>query len=156
MVCLNSASSAPPRLCVNDAPTFPSSISCEVLDKAGKAIGEKTFWNIPNSQLLSNWIDRPRPNDTPCVPLTNAIDPPKAARRDQRGTRWSDGAVAFPRGAQAVRFAERADERDALVGVADEDGGDEAALPRAHFGEARGDRGGEDVRLLFAGVREFS
>ena len=74
---------------------FPSSISCEVLDKAGRAIGEKTFWNIPNSQLLSNWIKRPKPNDTPCVPLTNAIDPPKAARRDQRGTRWSDGAVAF-------------------------------------------------------------
>ena len=55
------------------------------LDKTGKAIGEKTFYNIPNDQLLTNWIKRPKPNNTPCVPLTNAIEPPKAARRDQRG-----------------------------------------------------------------------
>lgn len=74
---------------------FPSSISCEVLDKTGKAIGEKTFYNIPNDQLLTNWIKRPKPNDTPCVPLTNAIEPPKAARRDQRGTKWSDGAIGY-------------------------------------------------------------
>ena len=74
---------------------FPSSISCEVLDKTGKAIGEKTFYNIPNDQLLTNWITRPKPSDTLCVPLTNAIEPPKSARRDQRGTKWSDGAIGF-------------------------------------------------------------
>ena len=74
---------------------FPDSISCEVLDKNGKAIGEKTFYNIPNDRLLTNWIERPKPNKTPCVPLTNAIEPPKAARRDQRGTKWSDGSVAY-------------------------------------------------------------
>ena len=80
---------------VENPSTFPSSISCEVLDKSGRAIGEKTFWNIPNDRLLTNWIERPKPNSTPCIPLTNAIEPPKAARRDQRGTKWSDGAVAF-------------------------------------------------------------
>ena len=74
---------------------FPSSISCEVLDKTGKAIGEKTFYNIPNDQLLTNWITRPKPNNTPCVPLTNAIEPPKSARRDQRGTKWSDSAIGY-------------------------------------------------------------
>ena len=74
---------------------FPDSISCEVLDKNGKAIGEKAFYNIPNDRMLTNWIERPKPNKTQCVPLTNAIEPPKAARRDQRGTKWSDGAVAF-------------------------------------------------------------
>ena len=74
---------------------FPASISCEVLDKSGKAIGEKTFYNIPNAQLLTNWIVRPKPNGVPCVPLTNAIEPPKAARRDQRGTKWSDGAIGY-------------------------------------------------------------
>ncbi len=74
---------------------FPDLISCEVLDKYGNAIGEKTFYNIPNGRLLTNWIERPKPNKTPCIPLTNAIEPPKAARRDQRGTKWSDGAVAF-------------------------------------------------------------
>ena len=74
---------------------FPDSISCEVLDKNGKAIGEKAFYNIPNDRMLTNWIERPKPNKTPCVPLTNAIEPPKAARRDQRGTKWSDGSVAY-------------------------------------------------------------
>ena len=74
---------------------FPSSISCEVLDRFGNAIGEKTFYNIPNERLLTNWIERPKPNATPCVPLTNAIEPPKAARRDQRGTKWSDGAIGY-------------------------------------------------------------
>ena len=75
--------------------TFPVSISCEVLDRFGNAIGEKTFYNIPNERLLTNWIERPKPNATPCVPLTNAIEPPKAARRDQRGTKWSDGAIGY-------------------------------------------------------------
>ena len=74
---------------------FPDSISCEVLDKNGKAIGEKAFYNIPNDRMLTNWIERPKPNKTQCVPLTNAIEPPKAARRDQRGTKWSDGSVAY-------------------------------------------------------------
>ena len=75
--------------------TFPASISCEVLDRFGNAIGEKAFHNIPNDQLLTNWIKRPKPNGELCVPLTNAIEPPKAARRDQRGTKWSDGAIGF-------------------------------------------------------------
>ena len=74
---------------------FSDSISCEVLDRHGNAIGEKTFYNIPNEHLLTNWIERPKPNATPCVPLTNAIEPPKAARRDQRGTKWSDGAIGY-------------------------------------------------------------
>jgi hypothetical protein len=74
---------------------FPESVSCEVLDKTGAAIGEKTFYNIANDRLLTNWIERPKPNKTPCVPLTNAIEPPKAARRDQRGTKWSDGAIGY-------------------------------------------------------------
>ena len=79
----------------SNSPNFPASISCEVLDKGGMAIGEKTFYNIPNDQLLTNWIVRPKPNGVPCVPLTNAIEPPKAARRDQRGTKWSDGAIGY-------------------------------------------------------------
>ena len=74
--------------------TFPTSVSCEVLDKTGKAIGEKTFYNISNNQLLTNWIKRPKPNSEMCVPLKNALVP-GTATRDLRGTLWSDGAIAY-------------------------------------------------------------
>ena len=73
----------------------PEQITCEVLDKNANPIGEKTFYNIPNDRLLTNWIRRPKPNGEPCVPLTNAITPPVGSRKDQRGTRWSDGAVGW-------------------------------------------------------------
>ena len=73
---------------------FPSSISCEVLDKAGKAIGEKSFYNIPNDQLLTNWIARIKPNDEDCIPLKNAITP-ATATRDLRGTKWAAKAIGF-------------------------------------------------------------
>ena len=74
---------------------FPDEIECEVLDKDGNAVGTKKFYNVPNEHLLSNWISRPKPNGEPCVPLTNAITPPQGARKDQRGTKWSDGAVGW-------------------------------------------------------------
>ena len=70
-------------------------VQTEVLDKNANPIGSKTFYNLPNSELLTNWIPRPKPNDQPCVPLTNAVEPPKAARLDQRGTKWSNGAVGY-------------------------------------------------------------
>ena len=70
-------------------------VQTEVLDKNVNAIGSKTFYNLPNSELLTNWIPRPKPNAQPCVPLTNAVEPPKVAKVDQRGTKWSDGAIAY-------------------------------------------------------------
>lgn len=73
---------------------FPDSISCEVLERNGNAIGEKTFYNIPNDRLLTNWIVRPKPNMETCVPLKNALVP-GTATKDLRGTRWSDGAIAY-------------------------------------------------------------
>ena len=74
--------------------TFPSSVSCEVLDRFGNAIGEKTFYNIPNERLLTNWVKRPKTNKQECVPLKNAITP-ATATRDLRGTHWSDGALGW-------------------------------------------------------------
>jgi hypothetical protein len=68
-------------------------IQAEVLDKEAKAIGEKTFFNIPNNQFLSEWITRPKPNKVDVVPLKNAITP-ATATKDLRGTKWSDGAIA--------------------------------------------------------------
>ena len=73
---------------------FPASISCEVLDKSGKAIGEKTFYNIPNGRLLTNWVVRPKTNKQECVPLKNAITP-ATATRDLRGTHWANGALGW-------------------------------------------------------------
>ncbi len=69
-------------------------ITTEVLDKKAQAIGEKRFYNLPNEQLLTNWIERPKTNKTEVIPLKNAITP-ATATKDLRGTRWSDGAIAF-------------------------------------------------------------
>ena len=73
---------------------FPTEISCEVFDKDAKPIGEKTFYNIPNSELLTNWIKRIKPNSEDCIPLKNAIAP-ATSTKDLRGTKWADGAIGF-------------------------------------------------------------
>lgn len=39
-----------------------SNIRTEVLDKRGQAIGDKTFFNLPNTALLTNWMGRNKPN----------------------------------------------------------------------------------------------
>ncbi len=70
-------------------------VNCEAFDKNVKPIGSKSFYNLPTDSYLSRWIERPKPNNEECVPLTNALTPPEGARRDQRGTRWSEGAIGF-------------------------------------------------------------
>jgi hypothetical protein len=67
-------------------------ITVEVLDKNALPVGEKAFYNLPNSQLLSNWIKRPRANDQDAIPLSNAISPTPNTK-DVRGTKWADGAI---------------------------------------------------------------
>ena len=71
-----------------------SEIAVEVLDKKVQAIGEKTFFNIPNNQLLGQWIDRPKANKIDIVPLKNAITP-ATVTKDLRGTKWADDAMAY-------------------------------------------------------------
>ncbi len=71
---------------------FPSEISCEALDKDGRAIGEKKFYNVPTERFLSKWIKRPRSNAVLALPLKNAITP-ATSTKDVRGTRWADGAI---------------------------------------------------------------
>ena len=73
---------------------FPSEISCEVLDKDANPIGQKEYYNIENEKLLTNWIERPKPNDEQVIPLKNAITP-ATATRDLRGTKWSDNAIGY-------------------------------------------------------------
>jgi hypothetical protein len=67
-------------------------INTEVLDKNANAIGEKCFYNLPNEQLLSNWIVRAKSNDVDALPLKNAIAP-TTSTKDVRGTKWADGAI---------------------------------------------------------------
>jgi hypothetical protein len=69
-------------------------ISTEVFNKKVEPIGEKRFYNVSNDQLLTNWIERPKPNKVEVIPLKNAISP-ATATKDLRGTRWSDNAVAY-------------------------------------------------------------
>lgn len=68
-------------------------VTAEVLDKEGRAIGEKKFFNIPKSQYLSAWINRPKTNHVAVIPLKNAVTP-ATATKDLRGTKWADGAIA--------------------------------------------------------------
>ena len=67
-------------------------ILAEVIDKNAHSLGEKTFYNIPAKQFLSEWIDRPKTNTTLCIPLKNAITP-ATSTKDLRGTRWVDGGI---------------------------------------------------------------
>jgi hypothetical protein len=69
-------------------------VSVDVLDKKVQTIAEKIFFNIPNNQLLGEWIERPKTNKIDVVPLKNAITP-ATATKDLRGTKWADGAVAY-------------------------------------------------------------
>ena len=67
-------------------------IATEILDKKTQPIGEKKFYNIPNSQFLNVWIKRPRTNKVDVVPLVNAITPTTGKTRVKT---WADGAIAY-------------------------------------------------------------
>jgi len=69
-------------------------ITTEVFDKNVHAIGEKHFYNLPNKQLLTHWIERPKTNKIDVIPLKNAVTPATAIK-DLRGKKWSDNAIAF-------------------------------------------------------------
>jgi len=68
-------------------------IITDVLNKNAQPIGEKHFYNLPNAQLLSNWIKRTKANDVDAIPLKNAVSPTTNIK-DVRGTKWADGAIA--------------------------------------------------------------
>lgn len=68
-------------------------IVTSALDREGNLVGEKSFFNIPNNRLLSDWIPRARKNLVDAVPLINAVTP--IAKTDHvRNRHWSDGAIA--------------------------------------------------------------
>ena len=67
-------------------------INTLALDKAGQLVGEKSFYNIPNSQLLSEWLPRARKNTVEVIPLINAVTP-TTKTENVRNTRWSNDAI---------------------------------------------------------------
>ncbi|MEQ1790128.1 MAG: hypothetical protein ABL857_06775, partial [Rickettsiales bacterium] len=74
--------------------TIITEITVDVLDKQANPIGSKLFYNIPNQELLTNWIERPKTNKQDVVPLKNAVTP-ATATKDLRGTKWADNAIGF-------------------------------------------------------------
>lgn len=64
----------------------------DILDKKSQAIGEKRFYNLPNKQLLTNWIGRQKANDVDVLPLINAITPTTKITGVRR-TKWCNDAI---------------------------------------------------------------
>lgn len=69
-------------------------IECEIIDKKANRIGIKSFFNIENERLLTNWVKRPKANAKEAVPLKNAVTP-ATTYKDLRGKKWADGAKAW-------------------------------------------------------------
>ncbi len=67
-------------------------VSVDVLDKSALAIGEKIYCNVPNAQLLTNWIGRQKSNQVDALPLINATTPTTKTEGVRR-TKWADGAI---------------------------------------------------------------
>lgn len=67
-------------------------ISVDVLDKEAQPIGEKLFYNLPNSTFLNVWLNRPKANKIDVIPLKNSISP---SETNPRVKNWSDNAIAY-------------------------------------------------------------
>ncbi len=67
-------------------------ITTDVIDKSANPIGTKTFYPIPTTRLLNNWIKRPKPNYVDALPLKNTIS---VATAKFKNCYWSDGAIAY-------------------------------------------------------------
>ena len=67
-------------------------IITDVLDKKAQPIGEKCFYNLSVENLLTKWVNRPKPNKILSLPLKNAISPATKIK-DIRGFYWSDNAI---------------------------------------------------------------
>ncbi|MBC7589187.1 MAG: hypothetical protein H7178_12605 [Chitinophagaceae bacterium] len=67
-------------------------ISVDVLDKKATPIGEKIFFNLPNSMFLNGWIKRPKANTTEVIALKNAVSPSTAKIKLPT---WSEDAIAY-------------------------------------------------------------
>lgn len=67
-------------------------ISVDVLNKNSTPVGTKIFYNLPKNTFLNVWLQRPRANKEPVLPIKNAISPMTAVPRVKT---WSDNAIAY-------------------------------------------------------------
>jgi hypothetical protein len=67
-------------------------ITAEVLNKDAQPIGEKSFYNLPSSSFLTNWMSRQKNSDLDVVPLINAVTPTLSTTNVRR-TKWHDNAI---------------------------------------------------------------
>lgn len=67
-------------------------IKVDVFDKNTRPIGEKIFYNFPNSNFLNVWLKRPKTNKTLVLPIKNAISPMTAVARVKT---WADNAIGY-------------------------------------------------------------
>jgi hypothetical protein len=67
-------------------------IECEVMDRHANPIGNKTFYHLPKSHFLSEWMPRTKKNDVDAIPLINAVTPIQTTA-GVRNKKWADGAV---------------------------------------------------------------
>ena len=72
--------------------TSISEITADVLDKKSQPIGEKKFYNLPNETFLNVWLDRPKTNKIPAIPLKNAISIDSGK---PRVTTFSDSGIGY-------------------------------------------------------------
>jgi len=77
---------------INNGKCSITEIRVEVFDKNVNPIGEKLFYNLPNSSFLNVWIKRPKPNETPAIPLKNTISP---YEKTKSLNVWSDNAIGY-------------------------------------------------------------
>ena len=102
----------------NSAKKIPiTEISVEVLNKKAQAIGEKLFYNLPNSTFLNVWLDRPKANKIAVLPLKNTISP--ATSKPSVKT-WADGAIGYMR--CSVNDLQHAEQHTALFSSVFSDG----------------------------------
>lgn len=69
-----------------------SEVQVDVLDKEAQPIGEKLFYNYPNSTFLNVWIKRPKSNTTIAIPLKNTVSP---YTKTKCFSNWSDEAIGY-------------------------------------------------------------
>jgi hypothetical protein len=62
------------------------------LDRFGNTVAKKMFYFGLPRRSLADWIERPRSNSVPALPLKNALTPTTSVK-DVRGDRWADDAI---------------------------------------------------------------
>lgn len=67
-------------------------VKTEVLDKDANPVGEKVFYNLPNTSFLNVWLDRQKSNKEQVIPLKGAVT---IATNKTILSSWSDGAIAY-------------------------------------------------------------